>query len=73
MKGKFFVGEFEQDLDDGASQHLVGAHALCSGTLRLDFAGIQILQNMTGDGRALINDVADHLEFLVLGMVFNAM
>jgi len=47
MKGQFLIGEVEQNLDDSASQHLVGTHAVCTGSPGLCFASIQILQNFS--------------------------
>ena len=60
-----------QLLDNGTSQHLIGAHTLCPGALRLNFAFIQILQDMATNDRGVIEDLADRLDLLVLSMILN--
>ena len=69
VKGQRIVGEAIKDFNDwhSAVQHLIGAHTVCTGSSRLCFTPVQILQNTFADGRLEIDDGADRLQFLGLG------
>jgi hypothetical protein len=63
------VGEAEKGFHNGASQHLIGTHAV--GTLPVGdvFTPVQILKNTIADGRVGVNDGADDFQLFALGMV----
>jgi hypothetical protein len=69
MKGKSFIAEIEEGFYHSTTQYLVGTHPICTGSLRLNLTFIQVLQNMLTNGSVLINDLADHLQLLTLGVV----
>ena len=71
VKRKFFITETKQDLNDGATQHLIGTHAMSACAMRFHFAAIQVLKNKPAIGSILINDVADDLQLLALGVIKN--
>ncbi len=64
MESKRFVTEIEEGFYHSATQNLIGAHAICAGSLVHDFALIQILQNVLTDGRVAVDDAA--VDFLIL-------
>jgi hypothetical protein len=71
MKSQFLIREAEQNLDDSASEHLIGTHAVCPGSPGLCFAAIQVLQDFLGNGSRCINDGADRFQLFALGMIFD--
>ena len=71
MKGKLFVSKCKKSFGDGTAQHLIGTHALGSGTMAQGFVLVQILQYMPTDGRVGIDDVADDFQLFALRMIEN--
>jgi hypothetical protein len=69
VKSQLFIGEAVENFHDGTAHHLVGTHAVGTGMPQRCLVFIQILQNVFTDGRLRVNDGADRLQLLALGMI----